>query len=67
MDDAYAYETEEPYTDDYVYQQWDDGAYEDDEFEDFDEPYDEENYAAYKYEDTEFPDEGLGDGGTLIY
>ena len=64
-DDAYAYENEEPYTDDYAYQQWDDGAYDDDEFEDFDEPYDEETYAAGDYEDTEFPDDGLGDDGTL--
>ena len=60
-----AYDTEEPYIDDYAYQQWDDGDYEDEEYEDLDEPYTEDTYGANDYEDTEFPDEGLGDDGTL--
>ena len=56
---------EEPYIDDFAYQQWDDGDYENEEYEDFDEPYTEDTYGANDYEDTEFPDEGLGDDDNL--
>ena len=59
------YDMEEPYIDDFAYQQWDDGDYENEEYEDFDEPYTEDTYGANDYEDTEFPDEGLGDDDNL--
>ena len=48
-----------------LYQQWDEGDYEDEEYEDLEEPYTDNTYGANDYEDTEFPDGGLGDDGIL--
>ena len=48
-----------------LYQQWDEGDYEDEEYEDLEEPYTEDTYGANDYEDTEFPDGSLGDDGIL--
>eukprot|EP00435_Cladocopium_sp_Y103_P007119 s2224_g2.t1 len=58
------YDLEEPYDEDYAYQQWEE-PYEDYEADEGDELYDEDAYGAYDYEDTEFPDETYGKDGAL--
>ena len=49
------YDLDEPYPDDYAYQQYEDVDDEDEWPEDAEEPYDEDTYNAQDYEDTEFP------------
>ena len=59
------YDLDEPYLDDYAYQQYEDADYEDEWPEDAEEPYDEDTYNAQDYEDTEFPDESYGEDAPL--
>ena len=60
------YEMDEPYMEDYAYQQWDEAEADDDWPEECEEPYyDEDAFNALDYEDTEFPDEVYGDEASL--
>eukprot|EP00435_Cladocopium_sp_Y103_P032566 s1782_g8.t1 len=59
------YEMEEPYMEDYAYQQWDEADYDEEYPEDYEEPYTEDTYEAQDYDDQDFPDETYGEDAPL--